>query len=131
MSLWRFMDYVTEDRRCPIIEWYGTQEDEVQAEFDIFVKELSESDDWDEPKPKKRRYKFLTGRHVGLCELKFRVKGRKFRLIGVLSRGNREFVFLGGCEKRRMSTLPLDAFDAAFRLKESFEQGRGATREHV
>jgi hypothetical protein len=131
MAFWRFMDYITEDNRCPIIEWYGIQDDDVQAEFDLLVKDLSETDDWDEPKPTKRKYRVLTKRHVGLCELKFKVHGRKFRPLGILARENREFVFLGGCEKQGMNTIPPDAFDAAFRLKEPFEDGRGGIREHI
>jgi hypothetical protein len=131
MSFWRFADYVTEEHRCPIIEWYGTQEDDVQAEFDLLVKDLSESEDWDEPKPRKRKYKVLTRQHTGLCELKFRVEGRKFRIIGIWLRENREFIFLGGCEKRKTFTIPPDAFDAAFRLKELLDRGKGTTREHV
>jgi hypothetical protein len=131
MTFWRFMDYLTVENRCPIIEWYGIQDDDVQAEFDLFVKDLSETEDWDEPELGKRKYKVLTRRHVGLCELKFRVNARKFRPLGVLARDNREFVFLGGCEKHRMNTIPPDAFDSAFRLKEPFENGRGTTREHI
>lgn len=131
MSFWRFTDYVTESLRCPIIEWYGTQGEDVQAEFDLLVKDLSESENWDEPKPGKRKYKLLTKQHSGLCELMFRVERRKFRLIGILVRENREFIFLGGCEKRRTFTIPPDAFDAAFRLKELLDLGRGVTREHV
>lgn len=105
----------------------------MQANFDLFVKGLVETDDWDwgEPNPKKRKYEILDGQHAGLCELKFRVNGRKFRPLGILLPERREFVFLGGCEKQRMNTIPPGAFDAAFRLKGLFEERRGGIREHV
>jgi len=65
-----------------------------------------------------------------MCELIFKVGNRKFRPLGVLRRETREFIFLGGCEHQRMSSIPPDAFDDAFKLKERLEQQRGATREH-
>ena len=73
MAIWRFKDYLTEDRRSPILEWYGTLPEEAQVEFDLLVKVLSETEDWDEVKPTKRKYKELTRQHAGLCELKFKL----------------------------------------------------------
>ncbi len=131
MAYWKFLDYITEDRHNPILEWYTTLETDVRAAFDVLVQDLSGTEDWDAPKPRKRKYRLLRRRHIGLCELIFRVGNRKFRPLGVLISENREFIFLGGCEHRRFFSIPANAFDEALRLKSLFEQGRGATREHV
>ncbi|HEY0704254.1 MAG TPA: type II toxin-antitoxin system RelE/ParE family toxin [Candidatus Acidoferrales bacterium] len=131
MAYWRFVEYVTEEepRRCPIIEWYGTLDPEVQAEFDIQVKALSEIDNWDDARPK---YKELDRQHAGLCELRLKVGKRHFRPIGVLLREERTFVFLGGCEKKgRGTTDPEQAFEIAMNLKRQLEAGKGALREYA
>ncbi len=124
------MDCVTEDQRSPICDWYGTLEPEVQAEFDLLVKTLSETPDWTQPK-RKRKYKELTRQHAGLCELLLKVGKRKFRPIGIVFHQNRRFIFLGGCEKVGHGlTDPEGAFDSALRLKERFEERRGAIRDY-
>lgn len=134
MAPWRFSEYVTDEepRRCPIIEWYGTLDDDVKVAFDLLVKELSETDDWDEPKPSKRKYRELKQEHTGLCELLFKVGKRQFRPLGVRRVEAREFVFLGGCEKAgRGRTTPDDAFNSALHMKEALEAGRGASRDYT
>jgi hypothetical protein len=133
MPAWEFRQYLTEDRpcRCPILDWYGTLGDDIRAIFDLLVKELAETEDWNEPKPRKRKHKVLIGRHAGLCELKFKVGRRRFRPIGIWLQESRTFVFLGGCEKiGRDLTVPEDAFDEALKLKQAYDLGRGDTREH-
>jgi hypothetical protein len=131
MAFWRFLDYITEGHQNPISDWYGTLIPEAQAEFDVLVKTLSETEDWDGPKRKKRKYKQLTKAHVGLTELIFKVNAKNLRPIGILVNVHREFIFLGGCEKHTFWTVPRNAFDEALRLKVKFEQGRGTTREHI
>jgi hypothetical protein len=135
MPFWRFMDYITEGpvRTNPVSDWYGSLEPPVQAEFDVLVRTLAETDDWDRPKLSKRKYKVLIHRHAGLCELKFKVGDRKFRPIGILHSGIREFIFLGGCEKTGFfgTTDPPEAFDRALLLKEAYDKNRGTTREHI
>jgi len=131
MPAWQFKDYVTEDQRSPILEWYGTLPEDVQAAFDLLVKVLSETEDWDEVKPTKRKYKELTKGHAGLCELKLKVGDRKFRPLGILRRETREFIFLGGVEKiGQNATDPEGAFDSALHLKGRFDEGRGVTRDY-
>jgi hypothetical protein len=95
------------------------------------VKNLSETEDWDEPKPRKRKYKELRREHEGLCEL-FLIWGtRSFRPIGILHREIREFIFLGGCEKLGKDvTDPKGAFDSALRFKQQFDARRGIIREY-
>jgi hypothetical protein len=132
MPFWWFKEYVTDQQRCPIVDWYGMLEPEAQAAFDLTVKVLSETEDWDEVKATRRKYKELSRSHQGLCELKFKLGRRRFRPLGVLIRDNREFVFLGGCEKKgRGESDPPGAFAGALRLKKQFEEGRGRTREHI
>lgn len=135
MPFWRFMDYLTEGppRTNPVSDWYGDLEPEVQAAFDALVATLAETEDWDEPKKKKRKYEELSRDHLGLCELKFKVGRRRFRPIGILHRGIHEFVFLGGCEEKGFfgTTKPPGAFDNALRLRQAYDQGRGTTREHI
>jgi len=135
VAFWRFVDYLTEGppRTNPVSDWYGTLDPDVKAAFDALVRTLEETEDWDEPKPKDRKYKELSGKHVGLCELIFKVEGRNFRPIGILHREIREFIFLGGCEKKGWfgTTDPVNAFDNALLLKAAYEQEKGTTREHV
>ena len=132
MAIWQFMDYVSEDQRSPLLEWYGTVPEEVQAAFDVLVKSLSETEDWDEIKPRRRKYKELIREHKGLCELILNVDDRSFRPLGILRRETREFVFLGGCEKiGQGATDPEGAFDAALHLKAQLDEGRGVTREYL
>ncbi len=127
MAYWRFLDYITDWHRNPIQDWYGTVDRDVQAEFDIFIQELGGTEVWNTPK----QYRLLTGRHVGMYELVFKVGGRKFRPLGMLYQEKHEFVLLGGCEHGRWGSIPPDAFDDAYRLKTQLDEGRGATREHV
>ncbi len=131
MAFWKFFDYITEDNRSPILDWYGTLDMPVRATFDVLVQELTGTEDWDAAKPTKRKYRLLKRQHLGLCELIFKVDAKKFRPLGVWYREKGEFVFLGGCEHRRFFSIPANAFDDAFRFKGLLEQGRGATREHV
>lgn len=131
MAFWKFFDYITEQNRNPIQDWYGTVGSEVQAAFDVLVQELAGTEDWDAPKPKKRKCRLLKDKHAGMYELIFKVGKQKFRPLGIMYQDRREFVLLGGCEHRRWQNIPPGAFDDAFKLKEFLEQGRGTTREHV
>lgn len=131
MAYWEFFDYITEGHRNPVVEWYGTLNTRVQAEFDVLVLVLSETEDWDEVKEKKRKCKELERHYPGLYELRFRVDGVHFRPLGILKRLERQFILLGGCEKHTFWTIPNDALDAAYRLKAQFEQGKGTTRAHI
>lgn len=131
MAFWQFLDYVTENHVNPVSEWYQKHlDDDEKAEFDLLVKTLSITEDWDEVKEKDRKYKELERDRVGLTQLMFKVKRKNFRPIGVLKRAAREFIFFGGCEKHPFWTVPANAFDQALRLKAQWEQDRGATREH-
>jgi hypothetical protein len=131
MPYWRFKDYVTEDRRSPLLEWYGMLDGDVQAAFDLLLKFLSETEDWDEAKSSRKKYKELFGKHEGLCELILKVGKRKFRPLGILHRDSREFVFLGGAEKVGQGvTDPEGAFDLALHLKKQFDEGKGVTRDY-
>ena len=125
------MQYLTDDCRCPIVEWYGTQDPDVQAAFDVLVKELSATEDWDAPKQSKRKYRVLTRTHAGLCELIFKVDKRKFRPLGILQPELKTFILLTACEHQRGSNIPEDAFDEALKFRRLFEEGRGVTREHI
>lgn len=131
MPYWEFLDYITERHENPIQNWYGTLTPQAKADFDALVLALSQTDDWDETKKKKRKYKELERKHKGLCELILKVEGKNLRPLGVLRRELRQFVFLGGCEKHAFWTFPLGAFDSALQLLGQLDQGKGATREHV
>jgi hypothetical protein len=131
MGVWQFLDYITENHVNPVSEWYQKHlDDDGKAQFDILVKIMSVTEDWDEVKEKERKYKELERDRIGLAQLMFKVKRKNFRPIGLLRRQEREFIFLGGCEKHPFWTVPPNAFDEALRLKAQLEQGRGATREH-
>lgn len=131
MPTWQFLDYITEKREWPIGDWYGSLGVGERAEFDVLIDTLAETEDWDERKPKYRKYKELEKRHAGLCELILKVGKKNLRPIGVLRRDRREFILLNGCEKHTFWTVPPGAFDTALRLKSQLEQGRGTTRAHI
>jgi hypothetical protein len=130
MTRWTFRDYITEDHRNPIGDWYGSLDSTARAAFDFLVQDLSGTENWDAPKPSQRKYRILRWGHAGLCELIFNVGRRKFRPLGIVDPAAREFIFLGGCEHRRSGDIPANAFDGAFQLKLAWEQKKGATREH-
>jgi hypothetical protein len=131
MPHWEFLDYITEGHQNPVMEWWGMLTPQAKADFDALVLTLSETEDWDEPKKKKRKYKELERKHRGLCELILKVEGKNLRPLGVLRQEQRQFVFLGGCEKHAFWTVPPRAFDKALKLKEQLDQGKGTTRAHV
>ena len=138
MATWRLLDYVTEENRNLTQEWYATQATEIRAEFDVTVAILEQTDDWTDPLIDQS--KVLTGRHVGLSEVKFYIDEprprahpmrRRFRTPGLYRPVEREFIFILGCEKRGLNTLPAGAFDDALRYKAEFEQGRGRLNDHI
>lgn len=131
MAYWEFLDYITEDHRNPVMDWWGGLEPQPMADFDVLVAALSETEDWDEAKKSKRKYKELTRNYPGLFELIFKADGKNFRPLGILKRIERQFIFLGGCEKHPFWTVPANAFENAYKLKTKLEKGRGATRAHI
>jgi hypothetical protein len=131
MAPWTFKQYLSDGQVCPILDWFGKLPSEVQAEFDLLIKNLANTEDWDEAKPNKRKYKELKREHEGLCELFLNVGERSFRPLGILHRDIREFVFLGGCEKTGQGlTDPEGAFDSALEFKRQYDEGRGVTRDN-
>jgi len=122
------MDYWPKAGRNPIAKWYGTQDDEVRAEFDVTVHFLEETEDWETDEVKE--FKQLTGEHLGLSEIKLKVGKRKFRLLGIYLPEQRQFVFLAGLEKSGRVRIPDDAFEVALEYKRRFEAGEGFTYEH-
>ena len=139
MALWRFMDYCTESGQNLIQEWYEAQGDAVKAEFDATLLTLGATEDWTATGVDE--FKVLTGRHAGLCELRFDIgvrepgsrksSKRRFRPVGIWRLEYRDFIILLGCEKSGRIYIPADAFDLALEYKALFEQGRGTICEHV
>lgn len=133
MPAWRFLEYLTDDVPCrsPFLEWYGVLDENVKAEFDILVKELTETEDWDEPRLSRRKYKELTRTHAGLCQLMFKAAGRQFRPLGIRNVRLKTFLLLGGFQKGgRGAAIPEDAWTSALKMKAAFESERGRTREY-
>lgn len=131
MAFWKFKDYVTEDHRSPFLEWFGILDEDVQAALDLLLKNMAETENWDEVKPKRRKYKKLNRQHKGLYELLLKVGKRKFRPLGILCLETKEFIFFGGAEKVGRGTTDLKGgFNEALRLKEKFDEGRGETRDY-
>lgn len=135
MDPWRIWDYVTAQGRNLLQDWYGVQDEGVQAAFDNVVLLARATDDWVEPP--QWWFSELTKKHVGLSEFRFTVKGRmferKFRPAGIFRRTEREFIFILGCEKKMggLVYVPDRAFDTALKYKSDFEAGVGDRHEHV
>ncbi len=133
MIPWRFLDYITEEGINAIREWYRVQELAVRVAFDATLFTLAATEDWTHKRV--RSFEVLTGRHVGLCEIRFTVelerKKRRFRPVGIWQKDSRNFILLGGCEKSGRSSIPSNAFDLALKHKAEFEAGKGRIYEHA
>lgn len=140
MMPWTFRQYVTEEGTNLIRSWYAAQDDQVRAEFDVTVAVLRETENWLDAAIE--QFSLLTGRHggLGLGELRFwieerptgapKARKRRFRPVGIYQPAQREFIFILGCEKFGMNTVPVGAFDLAAKYKKEFDEGRGWTHEH-
>lgn len=131
MPLWTFKAYHLEGGTCPIRDWYGAQDIEVQAEFDATLVTLAATEDWEDT----RQFKALKRDHAGLGEIRFRLEGkaaRRFRPVGIWPPiAEHEFIFLLGCEKQsRGLYIPPDAFALALRYKRDLESGIGELYEY-
>jgi hypothetical protein len=132
MPPWIFREYLTEPPvRSPFLIWYGTLQPSEQAEVDVLIKEMAATEDWDDVRPSRKKYKQLTKKHAGLCELILKIGKRQFRILGVRRIENQEFILLGGLEKAgRGTSNPEDAFELAMLMKDAFRAERGTTRDY-
>jgi hypothetical protein len=140
MAWWRFFDYITEEDHNLVVEWYDSQDPEVQAQFDVTLNLLGGIADWEAEDVE--WFKKLTKQHVGLGEVIFHIeekqpgarkaRRRRFRPVGIWpSASEHEFVMILGCEKTRVAYIPEKAFDIALIHKANLEAGKGHTCEHV
>ncbi|MCZ6548560.1 MAG: hypothetical protein O6837_10660 [Deltaproteobacteria bacterium] len=120
------MDYRTEDGNL-IEEWYLSQNEIVQAEFDTILNILAGTENWGRLK----QVMALSRKHRGLHEIRFRVGDVRYRPVGFFSLNYREFILLMGCEKRAGIYSPSKAFDLALVLKCKFVAGKGSIHEHT
>lgn len=140
MPVWQFLDCITDSHDRPIVTWYGTLEPNAKVAFDLLVKVLSETEDWEHAKKKNQKFRELEKEHKGLTELKFETEGKylgrfikkQFRALGILRKSELTFIFLNGCEKHGyLGTVPPKAFETAMKLKSAFEQHRGNVDAHT
>ncbi|MGH7829461.1 MAG: hypothetical protein ACREP8_04730 [Candidatus Binatia bacterium] len=133
MPPWTFLDYWPEPGVNPIRAWYGEQDEEVQAAFDVTVNQLNGTEDWEADDVEE--FKELTEEHAGLSEIRFEItqnrRKRKFRPLGIYLREQRQFIFLVGLEKSGRILTPPRAFELALDYKRRLDEGRGFTDEHV
>ena len=122
---WRFFDYCSEAGNNLIEEWYLSQREDVQADFDTTLKTLSIFDDWRELK----EFKML-GRQ-GLGEIRFKTANVQYRPIGSFGPGERSFTLWVGCKKKQNIYDPLDIFDLVLRRQSLYERGKVCLRERV
>jgi hypothetical protein len=140
MALWQFFDYITEGNENHLSIWYGALQRDEQVTFDLLVKQLSETEDWDATKKSRRKHKELERDDIGLTQLMFEsyrpttwgtVFRKQFRAIGIWMKDEWQFIFLNGCQKRGfLGDIPPDAFKHARHLKAQFEANRGSINEH-
>ena len=122
-------------------DWYDQQSVPVQAECDATLYILAATSDWEDPREK--RFKALTGRHVGLGEVCFDIKAnasgsktpisRRSRPAGIWpSRVHNEFILLLGCLKTGRGTYtPHRAFDIALGYMFDLDDGKGTIHERI
>src|SRR6266849_5914645 len=106
MSLWAFFDYITEDGRNLVHDWYVIQDPAVRAQFDATLFILGALQEWEGVE----EFKPLTNKHLGLGEIRFHVDEttpgakrphrRRFRPVGIWPKlKDGEFILILGCEK--------------------------------
>jgi len=136
---WKFLNYRLDGAEKPlIVEWYDAQDANVQAEFDIVLSLLAGTKEWTDSSRTRslvKAFGVLTGKHAGLCELRFYTLSkpstkRRFRPAGIWRPDDREFIILLVCEKSGRIYTPLNAFDTALKYKSELEQGRGYIDDH-
>ena len=135
MAIWEFMDYVSDDGKNRIADWYVEQELEVQVAFDQVVYDIRRIRDWSH----RWQIKPLVREHAGLWQVRFRIgdgnEEVKYRPVGIVTRDARvfptgQFVFVLGCQKRFGQYIPPTAFADALDLKRQLEAGRGTLHDH-
>ena len=142
MTPWRILEFVTGEGAVPFQEWYESLDPEAQAALDDTIFQLTTTDDWTARDGKEFRQ--FTKKEAGLSEIRFWVFGeleprkfrrsrRRLRALGLYRPGQREFILLGGYEKRwgGYVNIPGDALSRAMDRKQDFAYGKGATRDHV
>lgn len=130
MALWRFMDYCSEAGNNLIEEWYRDQSEDVQADFDLTLKNLSIAPDWRGMK------EFKSLGVEGMCEIRFTTKNVQYRPAGSFGPGDHVFTIWIGCTKKQRIYNPPDAFEKALKRKRDFynknrNQQRGTLRERI
>jgi hypothetical protein len=141
--LWRFFDYVTEDGRNLIQDWYDALPVEAQVAFDVALIMLRGTEEWGFVRKKAEHFKVLDGVHVGLGEVRFTAElpnrenpkkptRRKYRPVGVWPPEiSKHFIMILGCHKMGGAYFPHAAFDVALRYREAYKSGRGGIVEHL
>jgi hypothetical protein len=130
MALWRFMDYYSEAGNNLIEEWYLDQSENVQADFDTTLKNLSIAPDWRGMK------EFKSLKMDGLCEILFKTDGVQYRPTGSFGPGAQTFTIWIGCSKKQNVYNPPDAFEKAKKRKRDYynkqkSQQKGTLRERI
>jgi hypothetical protein len=125
------MDYIPEDGRNLIQEWYEAQDEAVQVAFDYALKEILGTEDLTDSK----QFKPLKRQHVGLWEVVVEVGHssgkRQFRPVGFWNYDLRDFILVNACQKSGRFTVPPGVFDSALDILEQyFHEGRGIINEH-
>ena len=125
------MAYRTEGGRYPIREWYESEDEAVQADFDAILTVLRDTRNW----YGRKDIHELTRRHKGLWEIRFAIDRVRYRPVGFMlpALDQSRFILLLGCKKpERGSYIPQDAFDQALELRRLFlDEGRGTVHEHI
>ena len=121
MSVWRFLDYCTPERKNQIAPWHKKQPAAVKNEFAATLYFLSRFDDWS---GLKKYFKPLTGKpYKGLYEIRFKVIGIEYRPVGCFGLPNTKvFVLLAGCYKKNSHYTPRDALNTAAKRKSELEE---------
>ena len=125
------MDYHTPAGINLINEWYESQAEKIQAEFDFVIQEILGTVDLTDSE----LFKPMIRQHSGLWEIVLEVhearRKRQIRPIGFWDYGERDFILVDGCEKAGRFTIPPGVFDNASNLLGLFfHEGRGTVNEH-
>ncbi len=130
MTAWKIYDYFPQSGLNPVGDWYDSQLDEVQAEFDTSIKFFSATDDW-EP----YGVRSLEGKYLGLQELVLQIDLEDgevhFGIIGKWISESQKFVLFLVCN--RYNDRYFSCLDKALEYSKAWDRGdpKGAIYEHL
>lgn len=106
-------------------DWYGRQSETVQAALDVALEFLAQRprEGWRRP-----QFDLLSGKMSGIGEIRFKVDGKQYRVLGFFGPAPSEFTMLVGASKKQKNYNPPDALETAVRRMSEVRSDRRCCR---